>query len=128
MARGSRRKVLVVEDDESMREAIESLLAAAAMDSVMYESAEALLADGVGGDAAACVVSDLKLPGLSGLELLCELRARGTRLPLILVTAHDSPSLRAEAARQGVAAYLAKPFLGSQLLTAIRAATTPRIP
>jgi FixJ family two-component response regulator len=127
MATGSRAKVLVVEDDESMREAIETLLAAADINSMMYESAEALLADGVSADAAACVVSDLKLAGASGMELLRELRARGTRTPLILITAHDSPAVRAEAARQGVAAYLAKPFLGSELLAAIRDVTAPRV-
>ena len=82
-----------------------------------------MLADGVSADAAACVVSDLKLPGMSGLELLSELRARGAGSPVILITAHDSPALRAEAARLGAAAYLAKPFLGSELLTAIRVAT-----
>src|SRR3981189_1998041 len=112
MGTAARGKVLVVEDDQSMREAIDTLLDAAAIASVMYESAEALLADGGSADAAACVVRDLKLPGMAGLELLCELRARGARSPVILITAHDSPALRAEAARQGVAAYLAKPFLG----------------
>ena len=128
MATGSCGKILVVEDDASMREAIESLLAAAAVDSLMYETAEALLADSVSADAAACVVSDLKLPGMSGLELLSELRLRGAGSPVILITAHDSPALRAEAARRGVAAYLAKPFLGRELLTAIRDATASSIP
>jgi FixJ family two-component response regulator len=125
MATGSHGKVLVVEDDDSMREAIESLLDAAGVDSVMYASAEALLADGGSAYAAACVVSDLKLPGMSGLELLRELRSRGTRPPVILITGHDSQALRAEATRQGAVAYLAKPFLGSALLTAISNATTP---
>jgi two-component system response regulator FixJ len=128
MATGSCGKVLVVEDDDSMREAIESLLHVAAVDSIMYESAERLLDDGVSGDVAACVVSDLRLPGMSGLELLGQLRVRGATAPMILITAHDSPALRAEAARKGVAAYLAKPFLGSELLIAIRDAMAPRIP
>jgi two-component system response regulator FixJ len=125
MATGSRGRVLVVEDDDSMREAIESLLDAAVVDSVMYASAEALLADGGSACAAACVVSDLKLPGMSGLELLRELRSRGTRPPVILITGHDSEAFRAEAARQGAVAYLAKPFLGSALLAAISNAITP---
>ena len=125
MATGSRRNVVVVEDDQSMREAIEDLLHAAAVDSVLYQSAEALLADGTSAEFASCVVSDLKLPGMSGLELLAALRTRGAQAPLVLITAHDSPSVRAEAARAGVAAYLAKPFLGSELLTVIRDATAP---
>jgi len=115
------RKVLVVEDDLSMREAIERLLGAAGFESAAYESAEALLAGG-GGESAACVVSDLKLPAMSGLDLLADMRVRGWQSPLILITAHDAPGLREEAERHGAAAYLAKPFRGIALLEAIRAA------
>ena len=118
MAMGSSRRVLVVEDDEGMREAIESLLDAAGFETTVYESAEALLAaDGVEG--ATCVISDLKLPLMSGLELLTELRAHGARPPVIVITAHDAPGVRSEAVRLGAAAYLAKPFPGSELLAAI---------
>ena len=111
--------VLVVEDDDSMREAMGRLLNAAGFEAVAYGSAEALLATG-GGAGAVCVVSDFKLPAMSGLELLSELVARGSWPPVILVTAHDSPQLRDEARRRGAAAYLAKPFAGSALLAAIR--------
>jgi len=116
----------VVEDDDSMREAIDALLGAAGIESAMFASAEALLADGA-NTGAVCIVSDLKLPGMSGLELLAELRTRGGWQPVILITAHNSAALRAEAQRQGVAAYLAKPFLGSALLDAIVATTNRRI-
>ena len=75
------RRVLVVEDDESMREALERLLGVAGFEPVAYASAEALLAAGLAEDAA-CVVSDLRLPAMSGLELLAALRARGWRAPL----------------------------------------------
>jgi two-component system response regulator FixJ len=122
MATGSLGRVLVVEDDDSMREAIDTLLEAAGIESAMYASAEALLAGEVSAGGV-CIVSDLKLPGMSGLELLAELRSRGGWPPVILITAHDSEALRAEALRQGVAAYLAKPFLGSALLAAIHSAT-----
>lgn len=121
MPLGSQRKVLVVEDDEGMREAIESLLDAAGIASVSYASAEALLDSGdVGG--AACVITDLMLQGMSGLQLLDTLNHRGPHPPVILITAHDSPAVRSEAASHGAAAYLAKPFLGSALLAAIGAA------
>ena len=117
-------KVLVVEDDDSLRQAIERLLNVASFATAVYRSAEDLLAAGpVAGDA--CVVSDLKLPGMSGLELLAELRARGWRRPLILITAHDSPKVREEARQSGVAAFLAKPFLGSALVTAVKSAIEP---
>ena len=118
------RKVLVVEDDLSMREAIDRLLGAAGFDSAAYASAEALL-EGGGGECAACVVSDLRLPAMSGLELLADMRVRGWQSPLILITAHDAPGLREEAARHGAAAYLAKPFRGLALQVAIRAAIAP---
>jgi len=118
------RKVLVVEDDDSMRQAIERLLNVANVATAVYRSAEDMLAAGlVEGDA--CVVSDLMLPGMSGLELLAELRARGWRRPLILITAHDSPKVREEARQSGVAAFLAKPFLGSELVGAVRTALEP---
>jgi FixJ family two-component response regulator len=113
--------VLVIEDDDSVRRAMERLLNTAGVSTASYASAEALLAVGPTEDDA-CVVSDLKLPGLSGLELLGELRRRGCGHPLILITAYDSASVRKEAERIGVAAYLAKPFYGAALLAAIRAA------
>ena len=121
MATGLRGTVLVVEDDHSMREAIEALLDAAGVDSIMFESAEALLAACRGAEVA-CVVSDLKLPGMSGLELMRELHGRCARTPVIVITAHDSPAMRVEAERAGATAYLAKPFLGSALLIAIKSA------
>ena len=119
MAMASRRRVLVVDDDESMREAIESLLDEAGFETTVYQSAEALLAaDGIEG--ATCIVSDLKLPSMSGLELLTTLRARGARPPVIVITAHDAPGMCDEAVRLGAAAYLPKPFGGSALLAAIQ--------
>jgi len=118
MAMGAGRSVLVVDDDEGMREAIESLLAAAGFETAMYASAEALLAGGA-IEGAVCVISDLKLPAMSGFELLAELRTRGNPPPVIVITAHDAPGVRKEAVRLGAAAYLAKPFPGSALLAAI---------
>lgn len=120
------RKVLIVEDDDSMRQAIERLLNVASFATAVYRTAEELLAAGpVAGDA--CVVSDLKLPGMSGLELLTELHARGWQRPMILITAHDSPGVRKEAAQSGVAAFLAKPFPGNELVAAVRAAVGPAV-
>jgi FixJ family two-component response regulator len=117
-------KVLVVDDDDSMRDAIERLLGAAGFACAAYASAEALLAQGVDEDSA-CVVSDLRMPGLSGLELLAELRARHLAMPFVLITAHDAPGLRQRAVESGAAAYLAKPFRGTALLKAVRAAIEP---
>jgi len=117
-------KVLVVEDDQSMREAIERLLGAAGFEPIAYASAEAALA-GSAGSEAICIISDLKLPVMSGLELLAELRARGHHQPLILITAYDAPGLGEDAMRHGAAAYLVKPFHGTALLAAVREAIAP---
>jgi len=121
MATG-RGTVVVIEDDEGMREAIESLLDAAGFATTTYASAEALLAANTSSHAR-CIVSDVKLPAMSGLELLIELRGRGAGPPVILVTAHDSPAMRSEALRSGAAAYLSKPFAGSALIDAVERAS-----
>ena len=114
-------RVLVVEDDESMRVAIERLLNAAGFATAAYASADELLAAGARVEMHAWS-SDLALPGTSGLELLGALRARGWMGSLILITAHDSPSVRQKAEQSGVAMYLAKPFDGSSLVAAVRKA------
>jgi FixJ family two-component response regulator len=119
-------KVLVVDDDASMLTAMRRLLGAAGLPCAGYESAEELLANET-CEGAACVVSDLRMPGISGLTLLATLRSREVATPFILITAHDSPRVRAEAAASG-ALYLAKPFLGSELLDAIVAATERKAP
>jgi two-component system response regulator FixJ len=116
--------VFVIEDDDSVRRAIARLLNVAGVPTTSYSSAEALLSAG-SAECDACLVSDLKLPGLSGLELLAELRRRGRTPTLILMTAYDSAGVREEAERSGVRAYLAKPFLGAELLAAVRAVMEP---
>lgn len=116
--------VLVVEDDGSMRAAIERLLGVAGFQCTAFVSAEELLAHHTIADAA-CLVIDLKLPAMSGLELLAALRARGLRTPAILITAHDTHGLRDEAMRRGAADYLVKPFSGTALLGSVRAAIEP---
>jgi two-component system response regulator FixJ len=113
-------QVVVVDDDDSVRQAIERLLAAADFEARTFDSAEALLARGPIPNVV-CVVSDLLMPAMSGLELLTELRARGCSSPFILMTGHDAPGQREEASRRGAAAYLVKPFHGMALLDAIRA-------
>ena len=117
------RTILVVEDDEGLRRAIERFLGAAGYATVAFGSAEALLAGGT-VENAVCVVSDIKLPEMSGLELLDKMRAQGGWPPAVMVTAHDSQEMRDEAQRHGAVGYLAKPFQGGALLAAIDSATT----
>jgi FixJ family two-component response regulator len=118
--------ILLIEDDDSMRISIGRLLRLAGMTCAEHKSAEEALADPASEDAA-CVISDMKLPGKSGLDLLTELRARNMHAPFILITAHDSARLRDEAGRR-CAAYLTKPFLGTTLLEAVNALIGPVTP
>jgi FixJ family two-component response regulator len=112
--------VLVVEDDDGMREAIENLLEVAGFDSILYSSAEAMLADH-GSERRLCVIADVNLPAMSGLALLAELHRRSWHPPFIIITAYESASTRHEATRLGAEAYLTKPFPSVALLTAINA-------
>ncbi len=118
------RRILLVQDDDSMRTALQRMLNAHAFTCDAYASAEALLEFG-SAEGATCVVTDLMLPAMSGLELTETLRARGGWPPLILITAHDKPGLEAEARRRGAAGYLPKPFRGTVLVDAINAVTGP---
>ena len=111
--------VIVVDDDDSLRDALRRLLDAAGFSPMAYASGEALLADGL-CPAAACVVTDLKLPGMSGLDLLARLKALPAPVPVVLMTAHDDPATREDVLQHGASAYIAKPFRGTALLQVIR--------
>src|SRR4029450_3138060 len=114
-------QIIVVEDDPGMGEALERVLSAAGFRVAVYPSAEALL-ESAAAAGAACFVFDIHLPGLSGLELRRRLTADGHRAPVIFITAHDDRATRAQAAALGAAAYLPKPFRGTDLLRAISGA------
>jgi FixJ family two-component response regulator len=115
----ARMKILVVDDDDSMRQAITRLLKAAGYENVTFPTAEACLASEA-TSTADCLISDLHLPAMSGLELLAELRRRKCGIPVILMTAFDEPGLHLHALERGAAAYLAKPFPGTALLKSIQ--------
>jgi len=113
--------IIVIEDDEGMRESLASLLGAAGLTARTFGSAEELLDAGIPAHTR-CIVSDVLLPSMSGLDLVAELRQRGASPPVILITAHCSPAMRTEAGRRGAAAFLPKPFSGAALLDAIERA------
>jgi FixJ family two-component response regulator len=120
---GLHQSIVVVEDDAGMSKAMERLLRAAGFQPVSFASAEELLqTEAV--DSAACLVLDIHLPGLSGLELGRLLLGSDHVKPIIFITGQDEPSLRDEAQRLGCIAYFRKPFDGSALLEAIRAVVT----
>jgi two-component system response regulator FixJ len=111
--------VLVVDDDESMRDAIHSLLDETGFANATYASAEALLAGGRVAEAF-CLISDFRLPSMSGIDLLSELRRQRIELPAIVITGHDAPGLAEDAAKFGAVAYFVKPFSAGALLKALR--------
>ncbi len=116
--------IAVVDDDESFGRAIGRLLRAARFEPLVYTSAEAFLQDTI-HPPAACVVLDIHLGGMSGLDLRRQLTALGRTTPVIFVTAHDEPKVREEAEEVGCSAYLRKPVLGQLLLEAISKALDP---
>jgi FixJ family two-component response regulator len=118
---GPHQSIVVVEDDAGMKRAIERLLRAAGFQPVSFASAEDLLQTEA-ADSAACLVLDIHLPGLSGIELGRRLVKSDRAKPVIFITGQDEPSLREEAGRLGCG-YFRKPFEGKALLEAIRRAT-----
>jgi len=111
--------VAVIDDDESVCRSFGRLLRAAGLQSITYLSAEAFLAD-TKRPQFGCLVLDIQLDGMSGIELARQLAAEGRRIPVVFVTAHDDPNARAAAEAAGCAAYFRKTDSGKDVLEAIR--------
>jgi FixJ family two-component response regulator len=112
--------IVIVEDDLSMSKALGRILRLADHKTITYPSAEAMLAHSHVVDAA-CLIIDVQLPGMTGLELHARLVETGPAPPVIFITAFDEPETRASAQRAGAVALLAKPFSGRLLLETVRA-------
>jgi FixJ family two-component response regulator len=113
--------VVVVDDEESVRAAVSRLLRAAGLTVLSFASAEDLLKSGQ-LNATGCLIADIRMPGMSGLDLLAELNARRCPVPTILITAHGDENLRMQAMRAGAVKFLAKPIDGDTLLASVKAA------
>jgi FixJ family two-component response regulator len=113
--------VAIVDDDESVRDAVKELLDSAGFSTAAFGSAESLLQSGR-RRSVECVVTDLCMPGMSGLELHQRLLASHRPIPAILVTGCADEQVREQALAAGVAGYLAKPFRSSELLSCVRSA------
>jgi FixJ family two-component response regulator len=118
VARGA---IAIVEDDSGMREALTRMLKAAGFETRGYCSAEAFLDDETPA-APGCVVLDVHLPGVSGLELQRRLVESGRARPVVFITAHDTAAARKEAEELDAVAFLTKPFEGRLLLGAVQQA------
>jgi FixJ family two-component response regulator len=116
------RVVAAVDDDRRVRESIQSILESAGYEPVAFESGEAFLASGTLSQVV-CVVADVRLPGIDGLELQRRVRRDRPRVPMIFITAHDDDDTRRQALRDGAAAFMIKPFDGEELLEQIARTT-----
>jgi FixJ family two-component response regulator len=115
------RLVTIVDDDDLMRSALQGMLKSVGLMSQAFASAEEFLKSGR-QQQTACLITDVRMPGMSGLELQATLNAEHCRIPTIFITAHRDTEMRMQALRAGAVDFLAKPFDDGVLLESIRAA------
>jgi FixJ family two-component response regulator len=113
--------VAVVDDDDSMRSALQGLLRAVGLPAQAFASAEEFL-NSSQQNQFACLIADIRMPGMSGLELQAQLNAERCRIPIIFITAHGDARMRMQALRAGAVEFLAKPFVDEALLESVHAA------
>ena len=113
--------VAIVDDDDLMRGALQGLLRAEGLDARTFASAEEFLASGE-PQRCGCLITDIRMPGMSGLDLQAALKADRIAIPIIFITAHGDERMRMQALRSGAVEFLAKPFDDEVLLETVRAA------
>ena len=116
-----RNLVAVVEDDEAYRAAVLRLLKSAALDVQSFGSAEDFLNSGQQHETG-CLIADIRMPGMSGLDLQAKLNADHCPIPTIFITAHGDEKMRLQAMRGGAVKFFVKPFDCETLLESVRAA------
>jgi FixJ family two-component response regulator len=115
------KMIAIVDDDELMRSALQGMLKSVGLPSRAFASAEEFLESGQ-QQQTGCLIADIRMPGMSGLELQAKLNAENCRIPTIFITAHGDTKMRMQALRAGAVEFLAKPFDDEVLLDSIRAA------
>jgi FixJ family two-component response regulator len=113
--------VAILDDDELIRTALRGLLKAVGLPAQAFASAEEFLNSGQQHQIA-CLITDIRMPGMSGLELQTKLNTEGCRIPIIFITGHGDERLRMQALRAGAVEFLAKPFDDEVLLESVRVA------
>jgi FixJ family two-component response regulator len=113
--------VAVVDDDDSVRTALQGLLKSVGLPARMYASGELFLDSG-DQHQTACLIADIRMPGMSGLDLQSKLNAQRCYIPTIFITAHGDQEMRLQAMRAGAVEFLSKPFDDDLLIDSIRAA------
>ena len=117
----SRLRVAVVDDDESVRKALRRLLRAANLDADAFASGQDFI-DSLAAQVPDCIVLDLHMPGMNGMDVQQQLARSGLQLPIVVITGHDEPLARSQCLSAGAAAYLRKPLDDEALLDAIHRA------
>jgi FixJ family two-component response regulator len=113
--------VHVIDDDPSMRRSVESLLRSVDLNASTYESAKAFLSTSL-PDEAGCLLLDVRLPGMSGLDFQSQMEGLGIRMPVIMITAHGDIPMTVQAMKAGAVDFLTKPFRDQDLIDAVTAA------
>ena len=119
--RQSSRLIAIVDDDKSVQSALQDLIESEGLSTLCFGTAEEFLDSGVQDDAG-CLIADIRMPGISGIELQSRLKADRCRIPIIFITAHGDAKMRIQAMRDGAAEFLTKPFDNAVLLETVHAA------
>jgi FixJ family two-component response regulator len=117
--------ISIIDDDASVRTARQNLVRSLGYKVHMFASAEAFLSSEQ-LNATSCVIADVQMPGMNGVELQCHLRAKGSRVPLIFISAFPEEAIRQRALRDGAICFLAKPFDGCVLIDHLNTALFER--
>jgi two-component system, LuxR family, response regulator FixJ len=120
----NKQLVHVIDDDAAMRDSLAFLLDVNGFRPLVYDSADAFLREAT--EPLGCVVSDIRMPGINGIELVRKLKSRGFACPVILITGHGDVALAVEAMKAGAVDFIEKPFDDAALLDAIRSALNAR--
>ena len=115
------RTVHVIDDDEAVRDSLAFLLEAAGFEVKTYDSGARFL-DALTGQETGCVITDVRMPHMTGLELASSLRRRGSTLPLMVITGHGDVALAVEAMKGGATDFIEKPFEEEPILKAVESA------
>ena len=113
--------VVIVDDDQSVQSALKDLMESAGLSAGRFGSAEEFLASGQLNQTG-CLVLDIRMPGMSGLELQAKLKTEGSQIPIIFITARADTKTKTQAMKAGALEFLSKPFDDEVLLESVRAA------
>ena len=117
----SSRLIAIVDDDESVQIALQDLIESEGLSTRCFGSAEQFLDSGAQHEAG-CLIADIRMPGMSGLELQAKLKGDRCRIPIIFITAHGDAKMRIQAMRDGAVEFLSKPFDDAVLLEIVHTA------